>query len=109
MGAHFLVSIFEDVDLAVTVRGFRGRIVATEPRAKVSLYDLDLRGPVAWLFGNEGAGLSENALGAATDRVRIPLPGAAESLNVAAAVAICLFEQVRQKAGTGGLAPGPRL
>ena len=101
MGAHFLVSIFEDIDLDAGVHGFRGRIVATEPRAPASLYDLDLRGPVAWLFGNEGAGLSERALGVATDRVRIPLPGAAESLNVAAAVAICLFEQVRQRAGAG--------
>jgi TrmH family RNA methyltransferase len=72
--------------------------VATAPRAATSLYDVDLRGKVAWLFGNEGAGLSPDAKGIATTHVRIPMPGQAESLNVAAAAAICLFEQVRQRA-----------
>ena len=61
--------------------------------------DLDLKGPIAWVFGNEGAGLSERAGHLATHRVRIPMPGSAESLNVAAAVAICLFEQSRQRSG----------
>lgn len=97
MGAHFLVSIFEEADLGKIAGGFRGRIVAMEPRAGSSLYDLDLKGEVAWMFGNEGAGLSVNAQRIATDRVSIPMPGAAQSLNVAAAVAICLFEQVRQR------------
>jgi len=97
MGAHFRLSIFEGVDLARVARACPGRIVATEPRARESLYDLDLRGPVAWLLGNEGSGLSEAALRIATDRVRVPMPGPAESLNVAAAAAICLFEQLRQR------------
>jgi TrmH family RNA methyltransferase len=48
-------------------------------------------------LGNEGSGLSESARRIATDRVRIPMPGPAESLNVAAAAAICLFEQIRQR------------
>jgi len=97
MGAHFFLSLFEDVDLAEAARAFSGRIVAMEPRAEASLYELDLHGPVAWVFGNEGAGLSEGAWRLATHRVRIPMPGPAESLNVAAAVAICLFEQIRQR------------
>jgi TrmH family RNA methyltransferase len=104
MGAHFFLSIFEGVDLAEMARAFSGRVVATEPRAEASLYDLDLRGPVAWVFGNEGAGLSEGAGRLATHRVRIPMPGPAESLNVAAAAAICLFEQIRQQ----GRAQAPR-
>jgi TrmH family RNA methyltransferase len=58
---------------------------------------MDLRGDVAWLFGNEGAGLSAAAQAVATRQVSIPMPGSAESLNVAAAVAICLFEQIRQR------------
>ncbi len=98
MGAHFFLSIFEAVDLAEVARGFPGRIVAMEPCAPPSLFDLDLKGPVAWIFGNEGAGLSESALRLATHRARIPMPGSAESLNVAAAAAICLFEQLRQRA-----------
>ena len=97
MGAHFFLSIHEGVELAEIARSFPGRIVATAPRAATSLYDLDLRGDVAWLFGNEGAGLSSQARSVATTQVRIPMPGQAESLNVAAAAAICLFEQIRQR------------
>ena len=67
-------------------------------RGDASLHGLDLTGPVAWLFGNEGAGLTSAALHIARWRVRIPMPGPAESLNVAAAAAICLFEQARQVA-----------
>lgn len=98
MGAHFFLSIYEGVDLAEVARSFAGRIIATAPRAPTSLFELDLKGEVAWLFGNEGAGLSSRAKEMATMRVRIPMPGQAESLNVAAAAAICLFEQIRQRA-----------
>jgi len=56
-----------------------------------------LQGPLAWVFGNEGAGVSEQWRSAATHRVTIPQPGGMESLNVAAAAAVCLFEQVRQR------------
>ena len=97
MGAHFFLSIFQGVDVGEIAQSFRGSVVAMEPRAGGSLYDLDLEGPVAWIFGNEGAGLSERAGRFATHRARIPMPGPAESLNVAAAVAICLFEQIRQR------------
>jgi len=97
MGAQFFLSIFEGVDVDEFARSFRGSVVAMEPRAEASLYELDLRGPVAWVFGNEGAGLSESVRRLATHRVRIPMPGPAESLNVAAAAAICLFEQIRQR------------
>src|SRR5262249_12896873 len=98
MGGHFFVSIYEGVDLAENAPAFSARGIAPAPRAARSLYDLDLRGEVAWLFGNEGAGLSSKAKGMATTEVRIPMPGQAESMNVAAAAAICLFEQVRQRA-----------
>lgn len=98
MGAHFFLSIYESVELAALARSFAGRIIATAPRAATSLYELDLKGDVAWLFGNEGAGLSPEARNVATTQVRIPMPGQAESLNVAAAAAICLFEQIRQRA-----------
>jgi RNA methyltransferase, TrmH family len=97
MGAHFFLSIFEGIAIDEFAHSFRGSVVAMEPRAEASLYDLDLKGPVAWVFGNEGAGLSEGARRLATHRVRIPMPGPAESLNVAAAAAICLFEQMRQR------------
>lgn len=97
MGAHFFLSIYEEVGPEEVLRAFKGTIVALEPRAEESLYALDLKGPVAWMLGNEGAGLSDAAHRLATRRVCIPMPGPAESLNVAAAAAICLFEQVRQR------------
>jgi len=101
MGAHFFLSIYEEVEPPELLRAFKGTVVALEPRAEASLYALDLKGPVAWLFGNEGAGLSEAARRAATRRVRIPMPGPAESLNVAAAAAICLYESMRRRPPAG--------
>jgi len=56
MGAHFFLSIFEGVDLAEVALSFSGRIIATAPRASTSLYDMDLKGDVAWLFGTRGPG-----------------------------------------------------
>lgn len=101
MGAHFGLEIHESVRLEDLAARCRGRLIATDPRAERALDATDLRGPVAWIFGNEGAGISPALAARASDRVRIPMPGGAESLNVAAAAAICLFEQVRQRrAGT---------
>jgi len=72
------------------------------------VFDLDLAaGPVAWIFGSEGAGVSADLAAAANARVRIPMPGPAESLNVAAAVAVCLFEQVRQRSCRRQRVPAP--
>ncbi len=105
-GAHFFLSIYEDAPLAALSGRFAGTVVATDPRAERSVFDLDLaHGPVAWIFGSEGAGLSAGLAASAAVRARIPMPGAAESLNVAAAVAVCLFEQVRQVSGRRRSAP----
>lgn len=95
-GAHFFLSIHENVALPELAARVRGKIIATEPRAHRSLLDITLDGPIVWLFGNEGAGLSAEAATLAHERVRIPMPGETESLNLAAAVAICLFEKMRQ-------------
>lgn len=96
-GAHFNLRIREQADLATTLVACSGISVATVARDGVSLYALDLRQPMVWLFGNEGAGLSAELIGAARQRVTIPLAATSESLNVAAAVAVCLFEAVRQR------------
>ena len=95
MGAHFVVAIHEQADLAGIARNYK-QVIATRLDAEQSLYDLDLRGSVAFVFGNEGAGLSEELSKVATQQVTIPMPGRMESLNVGAAVAVCLFERVRQ-------------
>lgn len=72
-------------------------VVATSLGATRSLYDLDLKGPVVWLIGNESQGLSQDALAHTTEQIRIPMPGHAESLNAAIAASVCLFETVRQR------------
>jgi len=96
MGAHFALSIYEGVDLHAAVEGYAGKRVATRQGAPLSVFDADLKGRVAFLFGNEGAGLSTALQKAADMEVAIPMPGQVESLNVAAAAAVCLFERVRQ-------------
>jgi TrmH family RNA methyltransferase len=106
-GAHFFVSIHEDAPLAVLAGRSAGTAVATDPRAERTLFDLDLTGPIAWIFGSEGAGVSADLAASASARVRIPMPGPSESLNVAAAVAVCLFEQVRQRSGRRQSVPAP--
>ena len=98
MGAQFALALYEHADLAVIASELKA-LVATSLAAKHSIYDLDLSGPVAFVFGNEGAGLSDELLKAATHQVKIPMPGKVESLNVAAAAAVCLFECVRQRGG----------
>jgi TrmH family RNA methyltransferase len=97
-GAHFAMNVVEDVDLARFMSGYRGTTVATTLGADArSLYAADLDGPLAWIFGAEGQGVRPDLLAAARLRVHIPMPGAVESLNVAAAAAICLFETVRRR------------
>jgi len=96
MGAHFALSIYEGIDLRAAAREFAGKRVATRQRSSRTIFDTDLTGGLALLFGNEGAGLSPDLLAAADAVVSIPMPGKTESLNVAAAAAVCLFERVRQ-------------
>lgn len=95
MGAQFAVQVFEQQTLVDVAQRYP-TVIATTLDAQQSLYATDLCGEVAFVFGNEGAGLSQEILGLANRCVTIPMPGAVESLNVAAAVAICLFERVRQ-------------
>jgi TrmH family RNA methyltransferase len=97
MGAHFILKIFENVDLITLVKSAKVPVLATSSHADKQLYDVNLAQPVAWLFGHEGQGVSEELLSMAMHRVAIPHLGAVESLNVAASAAVCLFEQVRQK------------
>ena len=96
-GAHFSLAIREQVDLAAALEVCAGTSIATVARDGVSLYDLDLTGPIVWLVGNEGAGLAPELVAAAKVRATIPLASGTESLNVAAATAVCLFEASRQR------------
>ena len=111
MGAHFMLQICERVDLGRLIDSYTGQVVATVRDAALPFYAADLRDTVALVFGNEGAGLSPAVRAAADVQISIPMPGKAESLNVAAAAAICLFERVRQRAestSAGVQSPAPR-
>lgn len=98
MGGHFCLCIYENQDLIRVAGTFTGKRLATTLQATDSIYQCDLRGDIAFMMGNEGAGLSEELRALATHPVTIPMPGRVESLNAAAATAICLFEAVRQRA-----------
>ena len=98
MGAHFVIEIFENVDLAALIGTATVPVLATSGYASERLYDMDLRAPAAWLLGHEGQGVADDLLALATHRVVVPHVGQIESLNVAACAAVCFFEQLRQSA-----------
>lgn len=101
MGAHFHLDIREGVEAAAALAGYPGQILAADLLDATDLYDTDLGGSVAWLFGSEGQGLSDGVAALATRRIIIPMPGGMESLNVGVAAAVCLFEQLRQGRASG--------
>ncbi|MFW6108557.1 MAG: TrmH family RNA methyltransferase [bacterium] len=78
------------------------QVVAAEARAERLCWEADLRGAAVLVVGSEARGLSEAVLAAAGERVRVPMPGGAESLNAAMAAGVLLYEAVRQRHGGGG-------
>ncbi len=98
MGAQFGVTIHEDTDLSSLIAASPVPVFATVLSSKsTSLYTLDLARPLAWLFGSEGQGLSETLSRQVATHILIPQNNTpVESLNVAAAAAVCLYEQYRQ-------------
>jgi TrmH family RNA methyltransferase len=101
-GAHFALTIHEDADLGAFMAGYRGTTAVTCLDDATPLYDARWDGPLAWIFGAEGQGVRADLVAAARLRIRIPMPGAIESLNVAAAAAVCLFESLRRREAAGG-------
>lgn len=105
MGAQFALAVYEHADLEAVARGFPGRVVAAVAEGGRSLFELDLRGTVGLVIGSEGAGISPDLLAQADEAATVPTSGRVESLNAAAAAAVCCFEKLRQDL-TG---PGPDL
>ncbi|MEI2418312.1 RNA methyltransferase [Orrella sp. JC864] len=107
-GAHFALQLHEQVDLRAAVARLAVPLAATALAQAQDLYQAALPPACAWVFGHEGQGVDPALLQAATLRLRIPHDSAAvESLNVAAAAAVCLFEQRRRQLARGP-APAPR-
>lgn len=99
MGAHFALTVYENVELAEVIQAATVPVYATTLQATQTIYEVDLSGPAAWIVGNEGQGVSSALLDLKVEQVIIPQNPDVESLNVAAATAICLFEQRRQSQG----------
>jgi RNA methyltransferase, TrmH family len=101
-GSIFTVPVVTDADAAAVVGALSDaglQVLATTVDGEVSLDVADLSGPTAWLFGPEAHGLPAEVSAIAAHRVHIPMPGNAESLNVASAAAICLYQSARASSG----------
>jgi signal transduction histidine kinase len=82
------------------VRSSGFRVLAMHARGDADLYRADLGGPVAFVFGNEAHGLPDDVLASADGTVRVPHVGTAESLNLAVAASVCMFEWARRRSRT---------
>ena len=94
-GSIFSIPVVSHQDAAGAVVALKDaglQALATVLGGSVSLDDVDLSGPTAWLFGPEAHGLPDDVVALASAGVEIPMAGGAESLNVASAAAICLYQ-----------------
>ena len=95
MGAHFALRLIEGLDEAA-LAALQVPLLATSSHAGQALPQAALPAPCAWVLGHEGQGVSASLLARCALQVRIPQPGGEESLNVAAAAAVCLYESARR-------------
>ena len=101
-GGEEFVALFAVPNLARELRAFKQhgiRVIGADAEAQLSLYDADLSGPVAWLFGSEDRGLRRLSKELCDELVRVPLFDSVRisSLNVSVACGICLAETLRQR------------
>lgn len=98
MGSIFHLTIIEAEldDLIPMLQQQQFRIFGSSPYADDSYFDIDLTGKSAILIGNEAKGLAKARMETVDQMVNIPIKGGAESLNVAVATALLLYERVRQ-------------
>ena len=100
-GAAETVPYFMVTNLARTLNELKERdirIVGTAENAPRSIYELDLSGPLALVFGAEGSGMRQLTARTCDELVHLPMRGAVESLNVSVASGVCLYEAARQRA-----------
>jgi TrmH family RNA methyltransferase len=94
-GAHFALAVRQQERLDDALAAFKGKLVCTLARGGSPLSEADLSGTVGWIFGSEGQGVSAPVQRKAALRVRIPTVSV-ESLNVAAAAAVCFYAAVNR-------------
>ena len=102
MGGHFALSIHESLPWERLQPLIDIPVAGALAHDGVAIYASDLRPPCVWVFGNEGEGVAAAIERQLDWRVTIPQTGGVESLNVAAAAAVCLFEQRRQRLAAAG-------
>lgn len=95
-GAHFGLRLVEGL-AADDLAGLAVPLIATSSHTEHPLHRIALPSPCAWVMGHEGQGVSPALMARCALTVGIPQPGGEESLNVAAAAAICLYESHRQR------------
>jgi TrmH family RNA methyltransferase len=101
-GSLFHLPVVREVDTARAIGAAKAagvRVIAMDAGAPEHLYAADLAGPVAFVFGNEAHGLPHEVRALADAVVRVPHAGRAESLNLAAAATVCMFEWARRRLG----------
>lgn len=99
MGSIFYIPIYYDDDNFSFVNSLKNdgfNLLVTSLDTDKDFFQEDLRGKVILTVGNEGNGVSEEVLALADTKVKIPMPGNAESLNVAIATSVIMYEKVRQ-------------
>ncbi len=96
MGAHFGLRLVEGLN-EEALDALDLPLLATSSHAAAAIDEIKLPWPCAWVLGHEGQGISPGLQARCTHALRIPQPGGEESLNVAAAAAVCLYESARQR------------
>jgi len=99
MGSIFNIPIIEDIDLKLlnNLKSMGFKLIVSSLDTDNNFYDIDLKTKAIIAVGNEGNGISNEISRLGDEKVKIPMPGGAESLNVAVSAAIMMYEAVRQK------------
>jgi TrmH family RNA methyltransferase len=99
MGSIFNIPVIEDIELEFVkeLKSSGFEIVVSSLDTENNFFDVDLRGNLMLCIGNEGNGISDKIYALADTKVKIPMPGGAESLNASIAASVMIYEIVRQK------------
>ncbi|MGL4990724.1 MAG: TrmH family RNA methyltransferase [Sarcina sp.] len=98
MGSIFYIPIIEDENLEITksLKSKNYKLVVSSLQGEKNFFEENLNGNIIIAVGNEGNGVSDEIYNISDIKVKIPMPGSAESLNVAVATSVMLYEKVRQ-------------
>lgn len=96
-GIQFGLNIYRNIDLIDFVNKYNKQLIITTPYATKSIYDFNFTSHTAFIFGNESIGVTRALSHIVNSHVKIPMVEGVESINVAMAATVCLFEMYRQR------------